>query len=158
MSCTSDYDRDKWETRPLGKEGASYRQNCKFLTVTKIWSLAPDGTWHQDWLADWLSVVMWLWLSKILIRSVMFYACPAWEFAADTHLLKLQRLRNKVFRIIGNFPRCTPVRDLHTAFNLPYVYYNRIVQASSRGHTKSWERTCSQRRTRRSQTQKIQKT
>jgi hypothetical protein len=22
----------------------------------------------------------------------------------------------------GKFPRCTPVRDLHTAFNLPYVY------------------------------------
>jgi hypothetical protein len=23
----------------------------------------------------------------------------------------------------GNFPRCTPVRDLHTAFNLPYAKY-----------------------------------
>jgi hypothetical protein len=22
----------------------------------------------------------------------------------------------------GNFPRCTPVRDLHTALNPPYVY------------------------------------
>jgi hypothetical protein len=36
--------------------------------------------------------------------------------------LKLQRLQNKVPRNIGNFPRCTPVRDLHTAFKLPYVY------------------------------------
>jgi len=25
----------------------------------------------------------------------MTYACPAWEFAADSHLLKLQRLQNK---------------------------------------------------------------
>jgi hypothetical protein len=33
----------------------------------------------------------------------MTYACPAWEFAADNHLLKLQRLQNKVFCIIGNF-------------------------------------------------------
>jgi hypothetical protein len=28
----------------------------------------------------------------------------------------------QVFRTIRNFPRYTPVRDLHTAFNLPYVY------------------------------------
>jgi hypothetical protein len=37
-------------------------------------------------------------------------------------LSKLQGLQNKVLRTIGNFPRCTPIRDLHTAFNLPYVY------------------------------------
>jgi hypothetical protein len=29
-----------------------------------------------------------------LIRSVMTYACPACEFAADSHLLKLQRLHH----------------------------------------------------------------
>jgi hypothetical protein len=52
----------------------------------------------------------------------MTYACPAWEFAADKHLLKLQRLQNKVLRTTGNFPRCTPVRDLHMAFKLPYIY------------------------------------
>jgi hypothetical protein len=52
----------------------------------------------------------------------MIYSCPAWEFATDTHLLKLQRLQNKVLRTIGNFPRGTPVHDLHTAFSLPYVY------------------------------------
>jgi hypothetical protein len=44
------------------------------------------------------------------------------ELAAETSLLKLQRLQNQVLRTIGNFPRCTPVRDLRTAFNLPYVY------------------------------------
>jgi hypothetical protein len=31
-------------------------------------------------------------------------------------------MQNKVVRTIGNFPRCTPVRDLHTVFSLPYVY------------------------------------
>jgi hypothetical protein len=40
----------------------------------------------------------------------------------EKNLLKLQRLQNKVLRTIRNFPRCTPVRDLRTAFNLPYVY------------------------------------
>jgi hypothetical protein len=57
-----------------------------------------------------------------MIRSVMTYVCPTSEFAADTHLLKLQRLHNKVLSTTGNFLRLTPVRDLHTGFNLPYVY------------------------------------
>jgi hypothetical protein len=52
----------------------------------------------------------------------MTYSCPAWELAVGTYFLKLQRLQNKVLRTIVNFPRCIPVRDLHTAFNLPCVY------------------------------------
>jgi hypothetical protein len=52
----------------------------------------------------------------------MTYAWPAWEFAANNHLLKLQRLQNKIFCTIGNFPRRTPVCDLHMAFKLPYIY------------------------------------
>jgi hypothetical protein len=69
-----------------------------------------------------LSANIKLTIHKALIRSVMTYNCPAWELAADIYLLKLQRLQNKVLRTIGNFLRCTPVRNLHTAFNLPYVY------------------------------------
>jgi hypothetical protein len=34
----------------------------------------------------------------------------------------LQRLQNKVLRTIGHFPRRTPVRELHVAFDIPYVY------------------------------------
>jgi hypothetical protein len=52
----------------------------------------------------------------------MTYACPAWEFAADNHLLKLQRLQNKVLFNNGNFQRRTPVRDLHMNFKLLYIY------------------------------------
>jgi hypothetical protein len=50
------------------------------------------------------------------------YASPAWEFAANTHLIKLQRLQNKVIRTIGNYPRRTPVSDLHMAFQIQFVY------------------------------------
>jgi hypothetical protein len=50
----------------------------------------------------------------------MIYACPAWELEAVTLLSKLQRLQNKFLGTTGYFPRCTRVRDLHTAFNLPY--------------------------------------
>jgi hypothetical protein len=52
----------------------------------------------------------------------MTYACPTWEYAAGAHLLKLQRLRNRVLCAIVNLDRRTPVRELHVAFKIPYVY------------------------------------
>jgi hypothetical protein len=53
----------------------------------------------------------------------MTYACPTFEFAADTHLMKLQRLQKRVLRAISNLDRRTPVRDLHLAFKISYVYH-----------------------------------
>jgi hypothetical protein len=58
----------------------------------------------------------------------MLYACPPPELKADTCFLKLQRPQNKVLRTVGIFPRCTPVRDLHTAFNLPYANDYTIIK------------------------------
>jgi hypothetical protein len=52
----------------------------------------------------------------------MTYACPAWDFAADTHILKMQSLKNKVLRSVGSFPRRTPACELHVAFEILYVY------------------------------------
>jgi hypothetical protein len=56
------------------------------------------------------------------MRSVITYACPAWEFAAECHLLQLQRLQNKVLRTTANFPKRISVPDKHKAFHMPYVY------------------------------------
>jgi hypothetical protein len=42
---------------------------------------------------------------KALMRSKKTYACPAWELTADSHLLKLQRPQNRVFRTTGNLPQ-----------------------------------------------------
>jgi hypothetical protein len=52
----------------------------------------------------------------------MTYACPGWEFLADTNLLTLQYLQNKVLRTTGNFPRHTLVHKLHKALNILYIY------------------------------------
>jgi hypothetical protein len=84
-----------------------------FRTFIRIYSLFKSKR---------LSTNIKLTLHKALIRSVMTYACPAWEFAAESHLLELQRLQNKVLRTIGNFPRRTSVRDIHVAFQIPYIY------------------------------------
>jgi hypothetical protein len=52
----------------------------------------------------------------------MTYACHTWDYAADAHLFKLQRLQNRVLRAIGNLDRHTLVREMHVAFKIPYVY------------------------------------
>jgi hypothetical protein len=52
----------------------------------------------------------------------MTYACPIWEYVADPRLLKLQCLQNRVLRAIENFEGCTPIRELHVAFKIHYVY------------------------------------
>jgi hypothetical protein len=52
----------------------------------------------------------------------MTYDCLAWEFAAECHLLKLQRLQNKVLRTIDNFPKRTSIHYMHKAFHISYVY------------------------------------
>jgi hypothetical protein len=69
-----------------------------------------------------LSTNIKLTLHKALITSVMTQACSVWEIAADTHLIKLQRLENKVPHSTGNFPRSTPVREMQMGFHLPYMH------------------------------------
>jgi hypothetical protein len=108
-----------------------------FRTFIRVYSL-----FKSERLRDNIKLT----LHKTLIRSIISYACPDWEFAADTHLLNLQRLQNKVLRTTGIFPRCTLVRDLHTAFNLPYVYdyatklcrqHAEIIQNHENEHVRS---------------------
>jgi hypothetical protein len=60
-------------------------------------------------------------LYNALIRYIMTCACLARKFAGDSHVLKLQRLQNKVLLTTGNLPRRTPTRDLHMTFKTPYL-------------------------------------
>jgi hypothetical protein len=57
-----------------------------FRTFVRVYSLCRS---------ERLSSNIKLTLHKALIRSVMIYACPTWEFVADILLMKLQHLQNK---------------------------------------------------------------
>jgi hypothetical protein len=84
---------------------------------------------HSLLKTELLSANIKLTLHKAMIRSVMTYACPAWELAADTYLLKLQRIQNKVLAPLEIVHRFQPSECI--------LLYNKIVQATSRSHTKS---------------------
>jgi hypothetical protein len=77
-----------------------------------------------------LSIKSKLTFYKALIRSKMTYACPAWEFAADSHVIALQRLQNRVVRTTAKLPRRTPTRALYLALQIPYVndYITKICR------------------------------
>jgi hypothetical protein len=101
---------DKKLTWKLHTETRVSRAWCIFLTIYPILK------------SERLSVGAKLIIYKALIRSKFTYACPAWEFAADSYLLKSQWLQNRALRTIGNLPRDTPIRDLHRSFKIPYLY------------------------------------
>jgi hypothetical protein len=79
---------------------------------------------HSVFRSERLSVNTILNLHKAQIPCIMIYVCPTWLSAADSHVLKLQRLRNRILRTTDNFSKRTPTRDLHVlaAFKIPYLY------------------------------------
>jgi hypothetical protein len=68
-------------------------------------------------------------LYKDVIRSIMVYACPTWDSAADARLLKLQIQQNRVLSSTGNFDRRPLVHELHVAFRIPYVQITQLNYA-----------------------------
>jgi hypothetical protein len=107
----------------INKENIPFVNNVKYLCVIfdrKItWRLHIKTIESKAFRAfirtyslfksEHLSANFKLTLYKALNRSIITYASPAWECAADNHLLKLKLLQNKVLRTIGNFPRHTPI-------------------------------------------------
>jgi hypothetical protein len=120
----------------LNRRNIPFVNSVKYLGVTfdrkMTWRLHIEktaakalGTYimtYSIFKSKHLSVNIKLIMYRGQIRSIMTYVCPIWEFAADTHLMKLQRLQNRVLRAIGNLDRRTPVRYSHLAFEIPYVY------------------------------------
>ena len=61
-------------------------------------------------------------LYTAMIRSILTYACPVWNFTCDSNIKKLQIVQNKCLRIIGNYPRYTPCYIMHEQLNIEYIY------------------------------------
>ena len=53
-------------------------------------------------------------LYKLLLCSMITYAAPVWSSTSLTNYYHLQVYQSKCFRVIRDFPRRTPVSNLHT--------------------------------------------
>jgi len=119
------------------------------ITFPRAWAVAFRHTcgghvavgWHIHLLNAAAATILLLLLLLLVSssRTTLPYSCPAWEFAAGSYLLKLQRLQNKVLRTIGNLPKHKPTCDLHMAFKIPYLYdfITKLCRQQTNSHTKS---------------------
>ena len=61
-------------------------------------------------------------LYKLLIRPILTYATPVWSNTSSTNYLHLQTLQSKCLRVIGNYPKRTPIHFLHSSLNIEPLY------------------------------------
>jgi hypothetical protein len=57
-------------------------------------------------------------LYKLMIRPILTYAAPVWSNTSSSNYRYLQLLQSKCLRVIGNYPRHTPIPHLHSSLNL----------------------------------------
>jgi len=65
-----------------------------------------------------LSIPNKITLYKLFIRSVLTHADPVWSNTSSSNYRRLQILQSTCPRVIGNYPRHTPIPRLHTALNV----------------------------------------
>jgi len=57
-------------------------------------------------------------LYKLLIRPILTYAAPVWSNTSNTKYRHLQTLQSKCLRVIGNYPKRSPIHFLHSSLNI----------------------------------------
>ena len=61
-------------------------------------------------------------LYKLLIRPILTFAAPVWSNTSTTNYRHLQTLQSKCLRVIGNYPRRTPIPLLHSTLNIEHIH------------------------------------
>ena len=88
--------------------------------------LGPVLNWKSD-----LSVRNGVMLYKQLIRPMMDYACPAWRYAARTHVRRLQVIQSKCLRLATGAPWYVSNRQIHEDLSVPlFADHIRALTAS----------------------------
>ena len=58
---------------------------------------------------------------KSIVRPVITYGCSAWHTVSDSTYNKLQILQNKFLRVVGNYPRYTPITKNHNDLKIEMI-------------------------------------
>jgi hypothetical protein len=89
---------------------ATCKATGAFLQLFSL--LARDST---------LSIPNKLTLYKLCIRPILTYAAPVWSNTSSYNYRRLQILQSKCLRVIGKFPRRTPIPRLYTTLTVTPV-------------------------------------
>ena len=60
-------------------------------------------------------------LYKLIIPSILSYAAPVWSNTPSYNYRRLQVSQSKCLRVIGNYPKRTPIPLLHCNLNIPPI-------------------------------------
>jgi hypothetical protein len=94
----------------------THKATGTFLQLFSL--LARDST---------LTIPNKLTLYKLFIRSVLTYAATVWSYTSPSNYRRLHVMQSKCLRVIGNYPRCTPIPCLHTTLNItPISDFKRL--------------------------------
>jgi len=84
-----------------------------------------------------LSLSNKLTLYKLIIRPILDYAAPVWSNTSLYNYRRLQLSKSKCIRVVGNYPRRTPIPLIHSNLNIlsirDFIYhltdtfYNRCL-------------------------------
>ena len=61
-------------------------------------------------------------LYKLLIRPILTYAAPVWSNTSFPNYRDIQTLQSKCLRVIGDYPRSTPISHLHSTLLLEPIH------------------------------------
>jgi hypothetical protein len=77
---------------------------------------------RQEFRDSTLSTYNKLTLYKLMIRPILIYAGPVWSNTSQSNYRRLQILQSKCLRVIGDYPRRTPIPYLHSTLSLEFIY------------------------------------
>ena len=60
-------------------------------------------------------------ICKSIVRLILSYSCPTWNFTSNTNIKKLQTVQNKFLRVIGNYPRRTKIEKIHKELSIETI-------------------------------------
>jgi hypothetical protein len=114
-----------------------FNENVAWTNETKYLGVILDAKLtYKAHISSTIDVNLALIVYKSLLRSIVTYASPAWDYAAESYVHKLQTFQNKVLTIITKLPRVTPIDTLHEQTGMPLIK-NYIKGLDSRLYLKS---------------------
>jgi hypothetical protein len=68
-----------------------------------------------------LSLTNKLLIYKVILKHIWTYGIPLWGTASQSNIEILQRLQNKILRMVTNAPRYVPNHVIHTDLQIPTI-------------------------------------